>query len=327
MKRLARLAKDHSAIVVVTDKNVGKLWLRPLLLVLPQAKVVIVPAGEKSKDIKHLQLIWKEMLDANCDRKSLVVALGGGAITDLAGFAAATYMRGVDVAYVPTTLLAQVDAAVGGKTGIDFGGGKNVIGAFHQPVAVINDARILSTLPKRQLRSGWAEVIKHGLIADRDYFAVVTAKKPEEYGGDELKKIISRSVEIKMAIVEKDEKEAGLRKLLNFGHTVGHALEAVSWTPPPKAGAFRRAGLLHGEAVAWGMLVAARISQRLGLLPESELKMVNLVLRPLPKMSVAEVMKKITTDKKMDHGVVQWTLLAKIGKAVINQVVGDTIVK
>lgn len=314
--------QKYSGVVVVTDKNVHRLWLKPVLSVLPAStKTVVVPAGEAAKNITHLQSIWTAMLEAGCDRKSLVITLGGGAVTDLGGFAAATYMRGVDVIHIPTTLLAQVDAAIGGKTGIDFGGGKNIIGVLHLPKVVIIDVDTLSTLPKRQLIAGFSEMIKHGLITDKNYFKLVTSKKPQEFSAPELVSIIKRSVEIKTDIVKKDAKEVGLRKILNFGHTVGHALEALSLeTNTP---------LLHGEAVTWGILAEAQISQKLKLLSKAELKIIRQALQliELPKLSVNKVMQKMNVDKKMDHGQLQWTLLKRIGQAVINQHVDKLAVK
>jgi 3-dehydroquinate synthase len=225
-----------------------------------KAGIVTVPAGEASKSFEQLEVVLDRLLAEGLDRKSLVVALGGGVVGDLAGLTAALFMRGIDFVQVPTTLLAQVDSSVGGKTAIDTPRGKNLIGAFHQPRLVLADIEALATLPLRQVRSGWAEVLKHGLICDADFFDWLGGEGAAGAEGDPdaLERAVIRSVEIKAQIVGEDEKEAGRRALLNLGHTFGHALEAEL--------GFGDA-LTHGEAVALGCAMAFRFSARQGLCP------------------------------------------------------------
>ena len=180
------------------------------------------------KILKQLKIIWQKMFDIRLDRQSLLINLGGGVVCDMGGFVAGTYMRGIDYIQVPTTLLSQVDASIGGKTGFNFGGIKNSIGLFNQPKLVLIDVDILSTLPRREFVSGFAEIIKHGIIADKSYFQLVTAKKLNEYSKIEMMKIIEVPAELNLRLSGKMKREAGLRKILNFGHTIGHALEAIS---------------------------------------------------------------------------------------------------
>lgn len=225
--------------------------------------IVTVPAGEASKSFAQLEAVLDRLLAEGLDRRSVVVALGGGVVGDLAGLAAALFMRGIDFVQVPTTLLAQVDSSVGGKTAIDTPRGKNLIGAFHQPRLVLADIEALATLPIRQVRSGWAEVLKHGLICDASFFEWLGGAGAAGAGGDPdaLERAVIRSVEIKAQIVSEDEKEAGRRALLNLGHTFGHALEAEL--------EFGEA-LTHGEAVALGSAMAFRFSARQGLCSAGE---------------------------------------------------------
>jgi 3-dehydroquinate synthase len=264
------------------------------------------------------------MHSAGCDKQSLVVNLGGGVIGDMGGFAASTYMRGVDYLNIPTTLLAQVDASIGGKTGIDFAGIKNLIGTFHQPVAVVIDTQTLATLPKREFLSGFAEIIKHGLIRDKKYYQEVTKKHPLKLSQDELVDIIARSCKIKAEIVESDPRESAYRKLLNFGHTIGHAIESLSLESC--------APFLHGEAVSIGMLVEAKISQLDGMLSLPELQRIHqgLIKTDLPvyltNIEIAKILKKVQSDKKNEKGKVNFTLLQKIGKAVYNQNVSENVI-
>src|SRR3989441_1589924 len=217
---------------------------------------VEVPDGEAAKTLVVAERCWNALLDAGLDRTSTVVALGGGAVGDLAGFVAATYMRGINFVQVPTTLLAQVDASIGGKTAIDHPRAKNLIGAFHQPRFVLVDPAVLTTLPEPEFRSGLAEVIKHGIVLDADYFADLEECLPALLCRDlpTLERVVAGSCRIKASVVERDEKEAELRHVLNYGHTIGHALEAVT-------GYGRWA---HGEAVSLGIVAEARLAERLG---------------------------------------------------------------
>ncbi len=324
LARLAALAStaNYSSVFIITDEVVASHWLGPVEAAFSgRAKSFQLPAGESAKHIETVQRLWHAMLQAGCDRKSLVVNVGGGVITDLGGFAASTYMRGIDFVNVPTTLLAQVDASVGGKTGIDFAGIKNLVGTFSQPKAVVMDVATLTTLPDREFIAGFAEIIKHGLIADRAYYDRVTSKGPRDFSADELTDIIYRSCEIKADIAAKDPTETGLRKLANHGHTIGHALEACSLeTPHP---------LLHGEAIAIGMLAEAKLAQLEGMLSEAAARRIQTDLQhaglPVicPQMDEAKLMQKMSSDKKNENGAINFTLLKQIGEAAYNQTASD----
>jgi len=315
----------YSKVFIITDETVQPLFLEKLEAALPDKPASIaLLAGEQQKNIDTIQKIWTAMQAAGCDRKSLVINLGGGVVCDMGGFAAATYMRGVDFLNAPTTLLAQVDASVGGKTGFNFDGIKNLVGTFDQPVAVIIDPQTLEGLPEREFLSGFAEIIKHGLVADKAYFDEVAAKPPLELTPAELEDVIGRSCRIKAGIVKDDVGEGGSRKLINFGHTVGHAIEVLSLeTDQP---------LLHGEAVSIGMVAEARISEQLGKLSADEVSRIEAVLRNagLPttaaNLPIDEVLAKMWSDKKNEHGDMNFTLLDGIGRALYNQKAGQTVV-
>jgi len=246
---------------VITDSNVGPLYGERLASqVEPHTiDILTIPAGETSKTREMWSTLTDRMLISGFGRDSVVVALGGGVVGDLAGFVAATFMRGIPVVQIPTTLLAMVDASIGGKTGIDTPAGKNLVGAFHHPAAVIIDPQVLASLPLREFRAGLAEVIKYGVIADAPYFGEVGIALPELLSkngrdGDRLRSVIVRSIEIKSEIVSRDEREEGLRKILNFGHTIGHAVEVISGY-----------SLLHGEAVSIGMALESTAAERIGV--------------------------------------------------------------
>ncbi|MCZ4107775.1 3-dehydroquinate synthase [Brevundimonas diminuta] len=280
--------------------------------------IVTVPAGEASKSFEQLEAVLDRLLTEGLDRKSLVVALGGGVVGDLAGLAAALFMRGIDFVQIPTTLLAQVDSSVGGKTAIDTARGKNLIGAFHQPRRVLADIEALATLPARQVRSGWAEVLKHGLICDAAFFDWLGGEGASGARGDldALERAVIRSVEIKARIVGEDEKEAGRRALLNLGHTFGHALEAEL--------AFDET-LTHGEAVALGCAMAFRYSARQGLCPAAEAERVEAGIRAadLPtRLSDVEhafaadaLIARMAGDKKAEGGRLTLILARAVGDA------------
>lgn len=315
---------QFSKVLIVTDEILKPLWLDKLAgdLPIPWASMVLKP-GEQQKHIAGVQQIWTALHVAGCDRKSVVINLGGGVVCDMGGFAASTYMRGIDFINIPTTLLAQVDASIGGKTGVDYSGIKNLIGTFCQPVAVIVDPSTLGTLPERQLISGFGEIIKHGLIADKTYFEFATTKRPLDFDQDELLEMITGSCRIKSRIVNSDVTETGSRKLLNFGHTVGHSVEALSLqTEKP---------LLHGEAVSIGMVVEATISESLGQLSAPELALVKqtLIQAGLPvqvgDVRTVDILKIMRSDKKNDRGQLNFTLLTGIGSAVYDQSVEDSV--
>ncbi len=316
----------YTKAVIVTDRNVPTSLAKSLRAALPiEASVAALDAGEQQKDLKSVQKVWEKLQNFGCDRKSLVINIGGGVIGDIGGFAASTFMRGIDFLQIPTTLLAQVDAGVGGKVGINFLGIKNLIGSFRQPIAVIIDVGALSSLPKREFVSGFGEIIKHGAIADKKYFQFATSKKPQEFSQQELIKIIEKSCQIKARLVSRDEKEEGPRRLLNFGHTVGHAIEALSQEISHP--------LLHGEAVSIGMAAEGRISKLLGLLSDEEYaNLEQSIIQAglpieVPGFNVNEIMEKIKSDKKNEKGETNWTLLQNIGKAIYNQKVDDSIVR
>ena len=259
MKKIM-IKKDVSQIGILTDENVGRFWLQTVKKIIGRETVdIIIPTGEKSKSINQAKNIWRKMLKNGFDRKSLLINLGGGVIADLGGFCASTFMRGISFIQIPTTLLAMVDASVGGKTGVNLDDVKNIIGTFTLPNNIIIDVDFLKTLPKRELIAAFAEIIKHSLINSRKHFDLVTRKKPLEFNNKELIEIINRSVQLKRRIVEKDFKEVtGLRRSLNFGHTIGHAVETLCLQ--------RKNPLLHGEAVAIGLVAESRLSNLMGLL-------------------------------------------------------------
>lgn len=316
----------YSSIFVITDEVIAKYFLPKLLEQLPNGtKHISVPPGEKAKNIQTLQTIWNAMKDAELDRKSLVINLGGGVIGDMGGFAASTYMRGIAFMQIPTTLLSQIDASVGGKTGIDFAGIKNLIGTFNQPIAVIIDVKTLESLPKRELISGFGEMIKHGLIADKAYFEKVTSKAPLEFSQEELIELIAQSCATKKELIEQDETESGVRKIVNFGHTVGHAIEALSLESDNP--------LLHGEAVSIGMIAEAKISQMQNMLSIEDFQTIENALTnaglptAISGLQTEDIIKKMQSDKKNFSGQINFTLLQTIGKGVINQKASEEIIK
>lgn len=272
---------------------------------------ILLPPGEQAKTIVVARSGWERLLDAGCDRTSTVVALGGGAVGDLAGFVAATYMRGINFVQIPTTLLAQVDASIGGKTAIDHPRAKNLIGAFHQPRLVLVDPAALTTLPDLEFRSGLAEVIKHGVVLDAGYFADLESCLPELLRRDlaTLTRVVAGSCRIKAGVVERDEREAELRHVLNYGHTIGHALEAVT--------SFGR--WAHGEAVSLGMVAEARIAERLGIAKyhttERQVQLLRAVGLPVSGLEVAppDVLEALRRDKKSRDGRVPFVFAPEIG--------------
>jgi len=306
-----------SQLLVVTDSRVGPLYAARALAALQTLAPVAVfelTGGETGKDMRAVEAVLDALLAAGADRKSVVIALGGGVVGDIAGFAAAVYMRGIRFVQVPTTLLAQVDSSVGGKTGVNHPRGKNLIGAFHQPEAVVADTDTLRTLPPRELSAGLAEVLKHGLLADAEYFAQVTSDLPRLLACDEqaLTAAIGRSCEIKAAIVARDEKESGERALLNLGHTFGHAIEALT--------GYER--WLHGEAVGCGMCLAADLSRRLDLITRADVEAVEraIAAAKLPTriegLSRAAALESMRGDKKTEAGEIRFIVLERIGRAI-----------
>lgn len=275
---------------------------------------ILIPDGERFKNLSTIGRIYDGLIRAGADRATTLVALGGGVVGDIAGFAAATYLRGVPFVQIPTTLLAQVDSAIGGKVGVNHPMGKNLIGAFHQPSAVVVDLDVLATLPRREFRSGLYEVIKYGMIASRPLFDRIREGLQPLFARDHdtLLPVVSESCRIKAAVVAEDEREAGPRRALNFGHTVGHALEAVT-----KYRRFR-----HGEAIAYGMLAAAELAVARGALKAEErdglLELITQMgpLPPLIDLPPAEIVEAIARDKKVIAGRLHFVLPTKIGATV-----------
>jgi 3-dehydroquinate synthase len=310
-------------VAIVTNETVAPLYLDRVAGALSAAGVgcvrIVVPDGEAYKDWSTLNRVFDSLLENRADRKTAIVALGGGVIGDLAGFAAATYQRGVPFVQVPTTLLAQVDSSVGGKTAINHALGKNMIGAFHQPLAVVADMDTLATLPPSELRAGLAEVIKHGAIRDAAFFDWLEANLERLLALDRgaLAHAVQRSVEIKAAVVAVDEREAGERALLNFGHTFGHAIEAGL--------GFGR--WLHGEAVAAGMVMAADLSVRAGALERAAAERLRRLIEraglPVagPPLGAGRYLDLMAVDKKAEAGRIRFILLDRLGAArIVDQV-------
>ena len=315
-------------VVLVSDPSIARLHARPVVRSLAEAGFdtaqVSVPEGELAKHLDVASSLWDRLLDVGCDRTSTVVALGGGAVGDVAGFVAATFMRGMNFAQVPTTLLAQVDASIGGKTAIDHPHGKNMIGAFHQPRVVIVDPATLTTLPEREFRSGLSEVIKHGIVLDTAYFEDVEERVPALLGRDPqtLDRVVAGSCRLKAGVVERDEKEAELRWVLNYGHTIGHALEAVT--------GFRR--WTHGEAVSLGIVAEAMLAERLGLsrpaTTERQVRLLSAVGLPVKGLDLdpAVVVEALSRDKKRRDGRVSFVLAPEIGSfRIVPDVPSDTV--
>lgn len=319
---LAPLARGPAA--VVTDQNVAALHLDALMEALRghvDARTIVLDPGEETKSFDGLENLIEQLLATGIERDGLVVALGGGVIGDLAGFAAGVVKRGVGYAQIPTTLLAQVDSSVGGKTAINTAAGKNLVGLFHQPRVVIADTSLLSTLPLRELRSGYAEVAKYGALGDATFFTWLETQAIAALAGgsDALTQMVAHCVKMKAAIVGRDEREGGERALLNLGHTFGHALEAAT-------GYSDR--LLHGEAVAVGMVLAFRLSAKLGLAPaadavrvEQHLKAVSLPTRladiPGSRPDAKTLLAHMIHDKKTKDGRLTFVLVRGLGRAFV----------
>jgi len=318
-----------TACAIVTNETVAPLYAERLAASLRSQfghiEIVVLPDGEVHKDWPALQRVFSALLESKCDRSVIVFALGGGVIGDLAGFAAACYMRGVRYVQVPTTLLAQVDSAVGGKTAINHALGKNMIGAFHQPMLVVADIDTLQTLPKRELVAGLAEVIKYGAIADDGFLDWIDSHMGELLSFDPLAlaHAVRRSCEIKAAIVAADERESGVRATLNFGHTFGHAIET----------GLGHGAWLHGEAVGCGMVMAADLSVRLDLLPRAHAdRITKIVARAglpvkAPALGAERYLELMRVDKKADGGQLRFVVLDGPGQALLRVVEPGRVVE
>lgn len=305
---------NYSKIAVICDENTEEHCLPKILDALPAHYLLKIDSGEENKHLGTCEQLWLALTEAGFDRKGLIINLGGGVIGDMGGFVASTYKRGMDFLNVPTTLLSQVDASVGGKLGIDFHGFKNHIGLFAEPQNVLIDTSFYDTLPEREIFSGFAEVIKHGLIYDKAYWEKVVKVDPGQADWTEL---VDRSIEIKKAVVISDPFESGLRKILNFGHTLGHAVESYFLDKGEQK-------LLHGEAIAVGMICEAYLSHKFTGLSTEELDEITAYLIScyhtvaIDKSLFDEIIGLTLQDKKNEGGVVQFSLLKAIGACQVN---------
>lgn len=323
-EELLQLGYENRKLLIVTETNVAPLYLEEISsLLAPIFREIICftfQAGEQQKQLSTVSDIYTTLIEHKFDRKDLLLALGGGVTGDLTGFAAATYLRGIDFIQVPTSLLSQVDSSIGGKTGVDYQAYKNMVGAFYQPSFVYINTTTLQTLPKLEFYSGLGEIIKHGLIKDKKYFDWIVSHK-EEIANREpevLRKMIFWSCQIKGDVVERDPKEQGERALLNFGHTLGHAIEKLM-----------KFSLLHGHCVGIGSVLASYISFKRGQITEEELMQIQSIfsyfqLDALPKeLDMEEVIAATKLDKKMEQGQIKFILLNGIGQAYIDHTVSD----
>ena len=320
LEEMPRLNSPERKVCIVTDRQVASYYLQPVFEMLQNicfaVKVFVFEAGEKSKNLDTVRRLYEFLIRNGYDRKDMLIALGGGVVGDLTGFTAATYLRGIDYVQIPTSLLAQVDSSIGGKTGVDFSQYKNMVGAFYMPKLVYINIDTLTTLSGRQYNSGLGEVIKHGLIRDPDYYRWVrdnreriAAREPSA-----MAVMVEGSIKIKKAVVEEDPRETGIRALLNFGHTLGHSLEKCldfSYT--------------HGECVGMGCLLAAAISARRGMISGEDLRKIGELFHyfrfpDIPDtISPEDIVRDTRYDKKMEHGVIKFILLDRIGEAVIRR--------
>lgn len=308
----------YSKIGVLVDSNTHKQCYPLIKNYLPAHSLIEVPPGEEHKNLETCKLIWQHLTDLNFDRHSLLLILGGGVVGDMGGFCAATYKRGIDFVLIPTTLLSQVDSSVGGKLGIDFEHFKNHIGVFQEPVSTLVYPIFLTTLPERELRSGFAEVIKHCLIADRAMWEIISQKPlaKQEWG-----KLIEHSIAIKQKITQQDPHEKGLRKILNVGHTIGHALETYYLSAGKR--------IFHGEAIAIGMIAEAYVACKNGMITDAELQsiskyLVNIFGKVDEPYNQNEMNALMAHDKKNRNNKVRMALLSGIGKAVWDQEITET---
>jgi len=308
----------YNKIMIVSDENVYKLYADKISKILSDANLEyyfhIIPAGEESKSYKFLKKGYEALLNKSFARDGLIISLGGGVPGDLAGYLAASFMRGIKYIQIPTTLLAQVDSSIGGKTAINLLEGKNLVGSFYQPEVVLIDIKFLETLNVREFKTGMAEVIKYGIIFDEDFFEYLSLNRNAimKLSKEELLHIIKRSCEIKAEIVSEDEKESGIRAILNFGHTLAHGLEAIT--------AYKK--YTHGEAVAIGMVAASLLSYKLSILSEEKVNLIRNIISEynLPgefAEDTNKIYEYLKNDKKVKDGKIRWILLNDIGKTII----------
>lgn len=312
--RLDRYTGLHPTIIL-TDTTVDRLYRKRF----PDRPVITIGMGEKIKTLETVESIYERMVALEADRSTFLLGIGGGIVCDVAGFVASTYMRGIRFGFVSTTLLSQVDASVGGKNGVNFGGYKNMVGVFNQPEFVVCDLSLLNTLPDRETKCGFAEIIKHGAIADKEMLDFIDTHRNAalELDGDTIGHLVTRSVEIKAGVVSRDEREQGERRKLNFGHTFGHAIEKLTGVP-------------HGEAVGVGMVLAARLSVKKGMLSETEADRLERIIRdyglpvksPVSAPSMLETMRK---DKKRHGEMIHFIFLKALGHACVEEIGFDEL--
>ena len=321
------IPSNYSKIIVLVDENTNNYCLPNFLPRLPtevEIEIIEIEAGEEMKNVATCLELWQTLIDLGADRKSIILNLGGGVITDLGGFVACTFKRGIDFIHIPTTLLAMVDAAIGGKNGVDLGQLKNQIGVIKEPKAVVIDTIFLTTLPPREMRSGLAEMLKHGLIYDKNYWDEI--KNVSNLNTDDLDRLIYQSVQIKNKIVSQDLTEKGIRKSLNFGHTLGHAIESYFLENENKP------TLLHGEAIAIGLILESYLSLELHLITKEEYAEIKYYISDIfePVAFTSEDVEKIISllifDKKNEFGKIQFALLNGIGGISLNQNVSNSII-
>jgi 3-dehydroquinate synthase len=325
----AALGQKTRRVAIISNPKVHALYGKGVEKSLKQEGFAtlthLIGDGERAKSLRTAERAWGFLIANRFERADGVIALGGGVVGDLAGFVAATFLRGVHYVQVPTTLLAQIDSSVGGKTAVNHALGKNLIGAFHQPRAVVIDPGALRSLPKRELRAGLYEAVKYGVIRDWDLFKLIedNLEKINTLDPAPLSRVIARSCEIKAEVVTADERESGLRRILNFGHTVGHALEAVT--------SYRR--LKHGEAVGYGMKCASMIAEKAGIIPRAEAEAIRLgvdELGPLPRVSdlkIQDVIAAMSHDKKVAQGKLPLILPTKIGSVIVRDDIAPTVIR
>ena len=311
-------------VCIVSDTNVAPLYLEELKRTLKDCNVTVFShvfeAGEQSKNLDTVQKLYEDLILNHFDRHDVLIALGGGVVGDLTGFSAATYLRGIDFIQVPTSLLSQVDSSIGGKTGVDFKQYKNMVGAFYMPRLVYMNLSMLKTLPKKQLISGMGEILKHGLIKDESYFSWLKDHETEikDLSDDVIEEMVERSCEIKRAVVERDAKEQGERALLNFGHTIGHAIEKLS-----------NFSLYHGECVGVGCIAASYLSMKCGYIDEHDFQSIEQAFRDfgfatrVHGYDAKEILATTKSDKKMVGSKINFVLLEKIGNAFLTKELTD----
>lgn len=324
------IAKNHKAgrYAVITDDCVGGLYGKKFLAALKEmglnAFLIDFPAGESSKNIKTVTDIAGKLMEFGADRETCLIALGGGVVGDVAGFVASIFMRGVPYIQIPTTLVAQVDSSIGGKTGVDLSQGKNLLGTFYQPSAVFANLSFLDTLPEKEFNNGLAEIIKYGIIDDEKMFRALEDNIDAVKSKDSklMSGLVENCCQIKKSVVEIDEKEHGLRRILNYGHTIGHSLEAIS-----------RYSITHGEGVALGMIAAAHISEKMGYLKNNESERIEALIRQaglpvrIPKsLSGEKIIAQLKMDKKKKGDVIHFVLLKKIGMPFINGYIEQSLI-